>query len=99
VVYRRIPARSTDQENTDQQHSFRTPAACIAKVVFIPKAGKKDITDPKLFRTITLTSFLLKTLEKQADVSIRSTLLVEHPLQRTQHVYRPADQLILPYVT
>jgi len=60
----------------------------IAKVVFIPKAGKKDITDPKSFRPISLTSFLLKTLEKLVDVSIRSTLLVEHPLQRTLHAYR-----------
>jgi len=57
-------------------------------VVFIPKAGKKDITDPKSFRPISLTSFLLKTFEKLGDVSIRSTLFVEHPLQRTQHAYR-----------
>jgi len=57
-------------------------------VVFIPKAGKKDITNPKSFRPISLTSFLLKTLENLVDVSIRSTLLVEHPLQRTQHAYR-----------
>jgi len=49
----------------------------LAKVVFIPKAGKKDITDPKSFRPISLTSFLLRTLEKLVDVSIRSTLLVE----------------------
>jgi len=35
-----------------------------ARVVFIPKTGKKDITHPKSFRPISLTSFLLKTLEK-----------------------------------
>jgi len=58
----------------------------IAKVVFIPKAGKMDITDPNSLRPISLTSFLLK--KKLVDVSIRSTLLVEHPLQRTQHAYR-----------
>jgi len=34
-----------------------------ARVVFIPKTGKRDITHPKSFRPISLTSFLLKTLE------------------------------------
>jgi len=55
-------------------------------VVFIPKAGKKDFSDPKSLRPISLTSFLLKTLEKLVDASLRSTLFVEHPLQRTQHL-------------
>ncbi|KAL7735175.1 hypothetical protein ACLKA6_014891 [Drosophila palustris] len=59
-----------------------------ARVVFIPKAGKKDITSPKSFRPISLTSFLLKTLEKLVDHKIRSTLLVQSPLQPTQHAYR-----------
>jgi len=45
-----------------------------ARVVFIPKTGKKDITHPKSFRPISLTSFLLKTLEKLVDNKIRSTI-------------------------
>jgi len=32
-----------------------------ARVVFIPKTGKKDITNPKSFRLISLMAFLLKT--------------------------------------
>ena len=35
-----------------------------SNVVFIPKAGKDSLSDPKNFRPISLTSFLLKTLEK-----------------------------------
>ena len=34
-----------------------------AKVIMIPK-GKSDLTDPRAFRPISLTSFLLKTLER-----------------------------------
>ena len=33
------------------------------KVEFVPKAGKDSHTKPKDFRPISLTSFLLKTLE------------------------------------
>jgi len=57
-------------------------------MVFIPKTGKKDITNPKSFRSISLTSFLLKTIEKLVDHNIRSTLLKLAPLQPTQHAYR-----------
>jgi len=34
------------------------------KVVFIPKPGKADYCDPKSFRPISLSSFLLKGLER-----------------------------------
>lgn len=34
------------------------------KVVFIPKPGKDDYTSPKSFRPISLTSFMLKGLER-----------------------------------
>jgi len=57
-------------------------------VVFIPKTGKKKITNPKSFRPISLTLFLLKTLEKLVDHKIRSILLKQKPLQPTQHAYR-----------
>lgn len=59
-----------------------------AKVVFIPKAGKKDTNDPKSYRPISLTSFLLKTLEKVVDNYIRNTNLIEKPLHHSQHAYR-----------
>jgi hypothetical protein len=37
------------------------------KVVYIPKAETKDSEQPKLYRPISLTSFLLKTMDK-ADI-------------------------------
>ena len=35
-----------------------------AKVVFIPKLGKEDYSEPRSFRPITLSLFLLKGLER-----------------------------------
>ena len=37
---------------------------CEAKVIFLQKPGKTDYSEPKSFRPISLTTFLLKTLEK-----------------------------------
>ena len=39
----------------------------IARVSFIPKPGRLDYTNSKAFRPISLTSFLLKGLEKLVD--------------------------------
>ncbi|CAB3261689.1 unnamed protein product [Arctia plantaginis] len=57
------------------------------KVVFIPKPGKGDYTQPKSHRPISLTSFLLKVLERLIDRVIRETALVSHPLHLNQHAY------------
>lgn len=35
-----------------------------ATVIFIPKGGKKDITQPNYYRALTLKSFVLKKMEK-----------------------------------
>jgi hypothetical protein len=37
------------------------------KVVFIPKPGRNSYCGPKDFRPISLTSFLLKTMERLVD--------------------------------
>lgn len=58
------------------------------KVLFIPKAGKKDYSMPKSFRPISLTSFLLKTMEKVIDRYIRDEALNLMPIHHTQHAYR-----------
>jgi hypothetical protein len=34
------------------------------KVIFLPKEGKDDYASPKAYRPITLSSFLLKTMER-----------------------------------
>lgn len=66
-----------------------TPSAWkLAKVVFIPKAGRIRYTNAKDFRPICLTSFVLKTLEKLVDRYIRDEILVRYPLHPGQHAYR-----------
>lgn len=60
---------------------------CV-KVIFIPKAGKKDYSQPKSFRPISLSSFLLKTMEKVVDRYIRDVALVTSPIHHSQHAYR-----------
>nr|XP_012234697.1 PREDICTED: RNA-directed DNA polymerase from mobile element jockey-like [Linepithema humile] len=66
-----------------------TPSAWkLARVVFIPKAGRTSYTKAKDFRPISLTSFLLKTLEKLVDAYLRETTLWRHPLHKNQHAYR-----------
>jgi ribonuclease HI len=56
------------------------------KVVFIPKAGKSSHTSPKDFRPISLSSFLLKTMERMLDCYLRRTI---DPglLSSSQHAY------------
>jgi len=57
------------------------------KVIFIPKAGKPSNTNPKDFRPISLSSFLLKNLERLIEIHIRLTI---NPslLSDAQHAYR-----------
>jgi hypothetical protein len=53
-----------------------TPSAWkLARVVFIPKAGRTSYSSAKDFRLISLTSFLLKTLEKLIDAYVRDIVL------------------------
>jgi len=46
----------------------------VAKVVFIPKAGKAIYTTAKDFRPTSLTSFLLKSFERMISLHIRATI-------------------------
>ena len=65
-----------------------------SKVVYIPKVGKKPSDSPKSFRPITLSSFLLKTMERILDRLIRDTFLQEQPLNRNQHAYQEGKSTI-----
>jgi len=58
------------------------------KVVFIPKPGRNSYCGPKDFRPISLTSFLLKTLERLVDRFLRDEILVLKPLHPNQHAYQ-----------
>jgi hypothetical protein len=58
------------------------------RVVYIPKQGNRDKTDPKSYRPISLTSFLLKAMEKVLNYHIREGALQRMPLHTKQHAYQ-----------
>ncbi len=55
-------------------------------MVFIPKGGGKPTDDPKAYRPISLSSSLLKTMEKLLDLHIRDKLT--EPLHVNQFAYQ-----------
>ena len=55
----------------------------IARVAFIHKPGKIEYTTAKSFQPISLTSFLLKGLEKLVDGP-----MVTLPIHPRQHAYQ-----------
>ena len=61
----------------------------MVRVVFIPKPGRTDYTLGKSYRPISLTSFLLKSIERLCDRHIRDTVLTTNPLHHLQHAYLP----------
>jgi len=61
----------------------------IARVAFIPKPGKPSYTTAKAFRPISLTSFLLKGMEKLVDCFLRDGPLASIPVHPRQHAYQP----------
>jgi hypothetical protein len=58
------------------------------KVVFIPKPGRNSYYGPHDFRPISLTSFLLKTMERQVDGYLGDEFLVLKPPHPNQHAYQ-----------
>ncbi len=60
----------------------------VSKVVFIPKRGRSDYSKAKAFRPISLSSFILKTLERLVDRFLRDRVLLGQPLHRKQHAYQ-----------
>jgi hypothetical protein len=58
------------------------------KVVFIPKPGKNTNSEPRGYRPISVTSFLLKTMERLVDRYLRDKALVLVPLHSNQHAYQ-----------
>lgn len=57
------------------------------RVAFIPKAGKPSHTTAKDYRPISLSSFLLKTLERLLDLYLRQHLESTKYLCNAQHAY------------
>ena len=60
----------------------------IARAVFIPKAGRPSHVEVKDYRPISLTSFILKTMETCIDRLIKDDVLQKNPLHSNQYAYR-----------
>ena len=58
------------------------------KAVFIPKPGKPDYMDPKAYRPISLSFFVLKGLERLIHWHLLDTNLKEKPLPKNLYSYR-----------
>jgi len=78
---------------------FRIFLACLAtgyvpakwrqvKVAFIPKRGMNSYSGPRNYRPISLTSFLLKPVERLVDRYLRDEALAFVPLHPNQHAYQ-----------
>jgi hypothetical protein len=87
-------------------HLCRIFRACLArgyipkvwkqvKVTFIPKPGKANYTEAKAHRPISLSSFMLKMMEKLVDRHIRDEILGLRPLHWYQFAYQPGSPLKL----
>lgn len=66
----------------------------LVRAIFIPKPGKRDKTHPKAFRPISLTSVLLKTMEKVLSEFINSTYMQAHPLSKFQFAYQSGKSTV-----
>ena len=64
------------------------------KVVFIPKAGKRPSDEAKSYRPISLTSFVLKAMERIIDRYIRDEILINNPLSTNQYAYQEGKSTI-----
>jgi hypothetical protein len=58
------------------------------KVVFKPKPGRNSYSGPRDYRPVSLTSFLLKTMERLVDRYLRDKVLAFMPLHPNQHAYQ-----------
>jgi hypothetical protein len=57
-------------------------------VIFIPKPGKSDYTDKRVFRPISSMSVLFKTLERLVLWHIEETNLTDRPMHKSQYGFR-----------
>lgn len=57
-----------------------------SKVIFIPKPGKKNYESVKSYRPISLTSFLLKSMERLVELALRKKI-PNSEISPNQHAY------------
>ena len=56
--------------------------------MFIPQSGRNSYGGPRDFRPISLTSFLLKIMDRLVDRFLRGEILASMSLHPNQHVYQ-----------
>jgi hypothetical protein len=56
-----------------------------SEVIFLPKPNKTDYTDPRSFRPITLSSYILQVLERLVLFRLEETALHSFPLHPNQY--------------
>ena len=56
--------------------------------MFIPKPSRDSYNGPRDYRPISLTLFLLKTMERLVDTYLRDEVLALMPLHSNQHAYQ-----------
>ena len=59
-----------------------------SNIIFIPKVGKKDYSNPRAFRPISLASFMHKTLERICLWRLLDTHFRNKPIHKSQHAFR-----------
>jgi hypothetical protein len=62
-------------------------------LTFIPKPGEASYTEAKAYHPITLSSFLLKTMEKLVDRYIRDDVMRISPLHQNQFAYQTGKSM------
>jgi hypothetical protein len=63
------------------------------KVVFIPKPGGSSCTGPRDCRPISITSFLLKTMDRLVGRFLRDKTLALTPMHPNQHAYQAGKSM------
>ena len=65
-------------------------------VVFLPKSGKTSYTDPKSYRPISLTSTILKTLERLVKLYFKNDLLANSTLRMPNETFSSVGLCTVP---
>jgi hypothetical protein len=95
-----VPALLQQEVDYLTTHLCRIFRACLARryipiawrqvnVTFIPKPAKANYTEAKECRPISLSSFMLKTMQKLVYRYITEEILRLRPLHRYQFAYQP----------
>ena len=59
-----------------------------SKAIFIPKSGKKDYSEARSFRPISLSNFTQKVMERVVCWELEDGPLKDNPLSPNQHAFR-----------